>query len=149
MSLKEKVLADLKASMKAQNAERLEAIRFFQAAIKNREIELRPETISDQDIVAVAKKLSAQLKDSIEQFTKGGRTELAAKESAQLLVIEEFLPKQMPKADLEKIIDQVIAESKASSIKDMGNVIKGTIAKTQGAADNKLISEIVKNRLNA
>jgi uncharacterized protein YqeY len=149
MSLKEKVLADLKASMKAQNAERLEAIRFFQAAIKNREIELRPETISDQDIVPVAKKLSAQLKDSIEQFTKGGRTELAAKESAQLLVIEEFLPKQMPKADLEKIIDQVIAESKASSIKDMGNVIKGTIAKTQGAADNKLISEIVKNRLNA
>lgn len=148
MSLKERVLGDLKEAMKAKDEARLAAIRFMQAAIKNREIELRPNAITDADILLVMKKICSQLKEAIEQFTTGGRPELAAKEAAQLKVIESYMPKQLPREELVKIIDQVIAETKATSIKDMGNVIKGAIAKTQGAADNKMISEIVKGRLN-
>jgi uncharacterized protein YqeY len=148
MGLKETVLADLKEAMKNKDEARLAAIRFLQAAIKNREIELRPNAINDQEIIHVIKKICNQLKEAIEQFKNGGRPELADKEAAQLKVLESYLPQQMSRADLEKIIDLVIAETKAQSVKDMGNVIKSTIAKTQGAADNKLISEIVKGRLN-
>ena len=148
MSVRDQVLADMKTAMKAKDAARLEAVRFLQAAIKNKEIEVRPKEITDEDVLAVVKKISKQLKDAIEQYEGAGRTELADKEKAQLAVIETYLPAQLPREQLEKIIEEVIAESGASSMKDMGNVIKGTIAKTQGAADNKTISEIARAKLN-
>ena len=147
MSLKEKVLADLKTAMKEKDEVRLSSVRLLQAAIKNKEIELRPKEISDEDILAVAKKMSKQMKDSIEQYQNAGRQELVDKEKAQLVFIEEYLPKQMGREDLEKLIDQVIAEVKATSIKEMGAVIKGTMAKAAGAADGKLVSEIAKSKL--
>ncbi len=147
MAMKETVLADMKAAMKSQDATKLSAIRFLQAAIKNREIELRPAAITDQDVMSVIKKICNQHKDSIEQFTKANRPDLADQEKVQLAILETYLPTMMAREDLEKIITQVIAETKASSAKDMGAVIKGTIAKTAGAADNKMISEIVKAKL--
>ena len=147
MTMKETILADLKTAMKNQEAVRLSALRFLQSAIKNKEIELRPNAIGDQDVLSVIKKICNQHKDSIEQYTKAGRQDLVDQEKAQLQVVESYLPKQMSKADLEKVITQVIAEIKASSVKDMGAVIKATIAKTAGAADNKAISEIVKTKL--
>lgn len=148
MSIREQVLADMKTAMKAKDAARLEAVRFLQAAIKNKEIEVRPNEITDEDVLSCVKKISKQLKDAIEQYEGAGRTELAEKEKAQLTVIEAYLPTQMPREQLEKIIEEVIAETGASSMKDMGNVIKGTIGKAQGAADNKTISEIAKAKLN-
>ncbi|MEQ1665144.1 MAG: GatB/YqeY domain-containing protein [Bdellovibrionales bacterium] len=145
--MKETILADLKVAMKNQEAEKLSAIRFLQSAIKNKEIELRPNAITDADILAVLKKICNQHKDSIEQYTKANRKDLVDQEAAQLKIMEHYLPKQMSREDLEKIITQVIAETKASSVKDMGAVIKATIAKTAGAADNKTISEIIKTKL--
>jgi uncharacterized protein YqeY len=147
MGMKETILADLKVAMKNQEAEKLSAIRFLQSAIKNKEIELRPNAITDADILAVLKKICNQHKDSIEQYTKANRKDLVDQEAAQLKIMEHYLPKQMSREDLEKIITQVIAETKASSVKDMGAVIKATIAKTAGAADNKTISEIIKTKL--
>ncbi len=147
MGMKETILADLKSAMKNQEAVKLSAIRFLQAAIKNREIELRPAVITDQDVMAVLKKIVNQHKDSIEQFKTASRQDLVDQEQAQLTILEGYLPQQMPREELEKLITQVIAEIKASSVKDMGNVIKATIAKTAGAADNKIISEIVKSKL--
>lgn len=148
MGIKETVLADIKSAMKNQETVKLSALRFLQAAIKNREIEVRPNAITEQDVMAVLKKVCSQMKDSIEQYTKAGRQDLVDQERAQLTVLEAYLPKQLPREELEKVITQVIAETKASSIKDMGAVIKGTIAKTAGAADNKMISEIVKSKLS-
>lgn len=148
MGLKEQVLADLKEAMKVKDEARLAAIRFLQAAIKNREIEVRPNAITEQDIIAVVRKLVNQLKDAITQYEQAGRTDLADKEKAQLKVVEGYLPAQMSREDLEKVIAQVMTEVNAQSIKDMGNVIKGVITKTAGAADNKLISEIVKSKLS-
>lgn len=147
MGMKETVLADMKTAMKTQEAVKLSALRFLQAAIKNREIELRPNAITDQEVLSVVKKICNQHKDSIEQYTKANRQDLVDQERAQLTILEAYLPAQMPREELEKIITQVIAETKASSAKDMGAVIKGTIAKTAGAADGKLISEIVKSKL--
>lgn len=147
MSLKDKVLADMKEAMKAKEEVRLGAIRFLQAAIKNREIELRPATITDQDIIAVVRKMTNQIKDAISQFEAAGRADLADKEKAQIKFIEHYLPQQMSREDLEKIIAGVMTELKATSVKEMGAVIKGTIALTAGAADSKMISEIVKSKL--
>lgn len=148
MSLKDQVLADMKEAMKAREEVRLGAIRFLQAAIKNREIELRPETITDTEIIAVVRKMTNQIKDAISQFEAAGRADLADKEKAQIKFIEHYLPQQMSREDLEKIITGVMTELKATSVKEMGAVIKGTIALTAGAADSKMISEIVKSKLS-
>jgi uncharacterized protein YqeY len=148
MGLKETVLGDLKTAMKDKDEARLAAIRFLQAAIKNKEIEVRPNTVSEQDIIAVVRKIGNQLKDAITQFEQAGRTDLADKEKAQLKVIEAYLPQQMSREALEKVIAEVMKETGAASIKDMGTVIKATQAKTAGAADGKMISEIVKAKLS-
>lgn len=148
MAMRETILADIKTAMKNQEAVKLSALRFLQSAIKNKEIELRPNAITDQDVMAVIKKICNQHKDSIEQYAKANRQDLVDQEKSQLVILETYLPKQMSKEEIEKIISQVIADTKASSIKDMGAVIKATMAKTAGAADGKLISEIVKSKLN-
>lgn len=148
MGLKETILADLKSAMKNQEAVRLSALRFLQSAIKNREIELRPNAITDQDVLSVIKKICNQHKDSIEQYTKANRQDLVDQEKAQLTILEGYLPKALPREEVEKIVAQVMAETKATSMKEMGAVIKGVIAKTAGAADNKMISEIVKSKLS-
>jgi uncharacterized protein len=147
MGLKETILADMKEAMKTQQTVKLSALRFLQAAVKNREIELRPATITDQEVMSVIKKICNQHKDSIEQFTKASRPDLVDQEVAQLKILETYLPKQMSREDIEKLVSSVIAETKASSIKDMGGVIKAVIAKAAGAADGKLVSELVKTKL--
>ncbi len=147
MGLKEKILEDMKAAMKSQEADRLSAIRFLQSAVKNREIELRPNAIDDQEIIGVIKKLAKQRKDSIEQFEKAGRTDLADKEKFELTVLEGYLPSQMSSEQVTKIVEEVIAALGANSMKQMGAVIKEVQARTSGSADNKLISEVVKARL--
>ena len=148
MAMKETVLAEIKTAMKNQDAVRLSALRMLQSAIKNREIELRPAAITDQDILTVIKKICNQHKDSIEQYTKANRQDLVDQEKAQLAVLDGYLPKQMSREDVEKLVIQAIAEVKATSAKDMGTVMKAVIAKAGGAADNKVVSEIVKSKLS-
>jgi uncharacterized protein len=147
MGLKEKILDDMKSALKSQETERLGTIRFLQAAVKNREIELRPNLIDDQEIINVIKKLTKQRKDSIEQFEKAGRDDLVKKEKFELGVLETYLPAQLSTENLGQIVTDVIAQLGANSIKQMGAVIKEVQSRTGGAADNRQLSELVKSRL--
>lgn len=147
MSLREKILEDIKSAMKNKEADRLGAVRFLQAAIKNREIELRPNAITEQDIVGVIKKMAKQRKDSISEFEKAGRNDLVDKEKFELKVLEEYLPQQMSEEQVAGVVSEVIAAMGANSVKQMGAVMKEVIAKTGGLADGKMISELVKSKL--
>jgi len=147
MQIREKLTADMKEAMKSKDQIRLEAIRFLQAAIKNREIELRPNPISQDEVLGVVKKMVKQRKESIEQYQSAGRQDLVDKEASELKILEGYLPAQMSKEQIEKLVIETISELKAASIKDMGPVMKAVIAKSQGAADNKLVSEVIKSKL--
>ena len=147
MSLREKILEDIKVAMKNKQPERLSAVRFLQSAIKNREIELRPNAITEQDVVGVIKKMAKQRKDSIAEFEKAGRQDLADKEKFELSVLEEYLPQQMSAEDVAKIVDEVIKAQGATNQKQMGAVMKEVMAKTAGLADGKVISDLVKRKL--
>ena len=149
MSLREQVLADMKEAMKTRQADRLSAIRMLQAAMKNKEIELRPNEMTEQDALSVVKKLTKQRKDSIEEYAKAGRQDLVDKEAFELTVLEAYLPPQLTKEQIEKMVDEVIAALGAKDLKQMGAVIKEVQAKAAGAADGKTISEVVKSRLQA
>ena len=149
MSLREKVLEDIKEAMKTKQAERLSAIRMLQAAIKNREIELRPNPINEQEVQGVVRKLAKQRIDSIAEFEKAGRQDLADKEKFELGVLEAYLPAQMSAEQVAKLVDEVIQATGANSIKQMGAVVKEVMAKAGGMADGKTISDLVKSKLQA
>lgn len=147
MSLKETISNDMKTAMKARDADTVSALRMVNSALKNLEIEVRPKELTDDDVIGVLKKLSKQRKDSIEQFQKAGRDDLVASEQKELSVLEKYLPEQMSEAQITEIVAAVIAETGAASIKDMGKVMGAVTQRTQGAADNKLVSQIVKSKL--
>ncbi len=148
MEIREQLTSDMKTAMREKNQVRLDTIRFLQAAIKNREIELRPTAISADDVLGVIKKLVKQRKESIEQYVAANRQDLADKEAVELKILETYLPGQLGKEQIEAAVVAVIAELKASTIKDMGPVMKAVMAKTGGAADNKTVSEIIKAKLS-
>lgn len=147
MELRDRIMADVKTAMKEKETLKLNTLRFLQAAIKNREIELRPNPITMDDVLAVLKKTVKQRKESIEQYTAAARQDLVDQETAELKVLESYLPAQLSREQIEKAVLEVIAALGAKSIKDMGAVMKETIAKTAGAADNKIVSEIIKSKL--
>jgi uncharacterized protein YqeY len=149
MSLKEKILEDIKNAMKNKEADRLSAVRFLQSAVKNREIELRPQTITDQDILAVIKKLAKQRKDSIFEFEKANRNDLVEKEKFELGVLEAYLPQQLSADQIAKVVTEVVQALGAKDMKQMGAVIKEVQARTGGAADGKTISDLVKKQLSS
>ncbi|MCJ8275534.1 MAG: GatB/YqeY domain-containing protein, partial [Bdellovibrionales bacterium] len=140
MSLKEQILADIKDAMKAKEADKVSTLRMVNSSIKNKEIEVRPNELTEQDVLSVLKKLSKQRKDSIEQFQKAGRDDLVQQEQKELQIIEGYLPEQMGEDQVKAIVQEVINETGASSMKDMGKVMQAVLAKTDGAADNKLVS---------
>lgn len=148
MNLKERILDDIKECMKSKEADRLSAVRMLQAAVKNREIELRPNAINDQEIIGVIKKIIKQRQDAIEQFTQAGRNDLADKEKFELQVMQKYLPPQLDKAQIESIVAEVIAVIGAKTMKDMGSVMRAVQEKTAGNADNKLVSEVIKSKLS-
>lgn len=146
--LKAQITEDIKTAMRAKDALRLDTLRFLQSAVKNREIEMRPATITDEEVMGVLKKLIKQRKESIDQFTKAGRTDLADKEQKELTFMEVYLPTQMDKGQIEALVAKVVTDLNASSVKDMGKVMKEVLARSAGAADSKLVSEAVKAKLN-
>ncbi len=148
MGLRESISNDMKEAMKAKDAAKLSALRMVQSAFKNREIELRPEPINEEELQVVLKKLVKQRKESIEQYTAANRQDLVDAETAELKLLETYLPAQMSREKVEEIVSKVIADTGAKSPKDMGAVIKEAIARSGGAADNKTISEIAKARLS-
>lgn len=147
MALRDKLNDDIKAAMKAREAEKLAALRLLSAAVKQREVDERI-TLDDTGVVAVIEKMLKQRKDSIEQFTKGGRQELADKEAAEITLIEGYLPKSVSAEEIDAKIKETLAEMGSPTIKDMGAVMKATMAKFAGArVDGKAVSEAVKKAL--
>ena len=147
MSLKQQIISDLTASMKAQDAARTSTLRMVKAGIMNREIEKGGE-LNDEELAKLLRSMVKQRKDSVEQFEKGARQELADKEKAEIEIIEAYLPQGASPEEIEQAVSAAIAETGASSIKDMGKVMKATQAQLAGKnADGRALSEIVKSRL--
>ena len=149
--IRDDIKAALVTAMKARDAERTAAIRLIQAALKNRDIEMRTGAgASDDDVVVteVLQKMAKQRRESIEMFEKGGRAELAAAEQAELGVIEGFLPRQMDEAETKAAIAAVVAELGASSLKDMGRVMAAVKERHAGALDMSKTSGLVKAALS-
>ena len=147
MSLKDKIIGDLTAAMKAKDANRLSVLRMVKANIMNRQIE-KGADLTDEEITKALQTLVKQRRDSIEQYEKAGRTELAEKEKSEISVIEDYLPQAASKEEIEQAVAEAVKETGASSIKEMGAVMKAALAKLEGkSADGKLVSETVKAKL--
>jgi uncharacterized protein len=149
MSLIEQIQSDITAAMKARAEQRLSTLRMVKSALKNREIE-KMAPLDDKESQAVLATLIKQRKDSVEQFTKGGRQEMADKEAAEIVLIESYLPKAAGEAEIVAGVKAVIAETGSPTMKDMGTVMKNAMARFSGAGmrvDGKLVSETVKREL--
>jgi hypothetical protein len=148
MEILPKIMNEIKEAMRSKDSVKLGTLRFLQSAIKNREIEMRPTPITDDEVMAVIKKLVKQRKESIEQYKAGNRQDLVDQEAAELKILETYLPSQMTKEQVEKLVVDVMTALNAKTIKDMGPVMKEVLAKSGGAADNKLVSELVRAKLS-
>jgi uncharacterized protein YqeY len=147
MRLRDKISEDLISAMKSKEAERLSVLRMMKAAVKNREIELRRE-LEDDQVVQVLLTLVRQRKDSIEQFIKGSRLDLADKEAAEIKVIEKYLPAFVTDEEIGNVIEAVLAEIGSPSLKDMGRIMKACMARFSGRpVDGSKVSELVKAKL--
>jgi len=148
MSLKERVQEDMKSAMRAADKDRLATVRLILAAIKQREVDERI-VLDDAQVLSVLDKMVKQRRESITQFEAGGRSDLVAKERAELEIISGYLPAQLDEAQLDAMIQAAMAETGASSIKDMGKVMGLIKAKAQGRADMALVGARIKARLTA
>ena len=149
MSLSKQIVTDLTAAMKSQDAARTSTLRMVKAAMMNRQIEKGAE-LDDDDMQKLLRSLVKQRRDSIEQYEKAGRQELVDKEAAEIVVIETYLPQAASKEEIEQAVTAAIAETGASSMKDMGKVMKAVQAALAAKnADGRLVSEVVKSKLSA
>ena len=146
--LEDQLQKDYIQAMKDRDAVKSSTVNFLRAQLKNVRIEKRSEALEDKDVIAVIKKQIKQRQDSIEQYEKGGRNDLADKETAEMAILKTYLPEELSGEVLQQLVDQAVAETGAQSMKDMGNVIKAVAAKAQGKADNRVISELVKKALS-
>ena len=151
MSLVEQIQKDITAAMKAREEQRLSTLRMVKAALKNREID-KMAPLDDKESQAVLTTLIKQRKESVEQFTKGGRQEMADKEAAEIVLIETYLPKAAGETEVVAGVKAVIAEMGSPTMKDMGAGMKNAMARFSGAGmrvDGKMVSEAVKRELQA
>jgi uncharacterized protein YqeY len=148
MTLTKQIVTDLTAAMKAQDAGRTSTLRMVKAAMMNRQIEKGSE-LDDDDMQKLLRSLVKQRRDSIEQYEKAGRQELVEKEKAEIEVIETYLPQAASHDEIEQAVAAAIAETGATSMRDMGKVMKAAQAALAGKnADGRLISEVVKSKLS-
>ena len=145
--LKLSITADMKTAMKTGDKERLGTIRLILSAIKQQEVDTRKD-LSDTDIIALLDKMTKQRRESIEQYTKAGRDDLAAKEESELEVIREYLPSQLSEAEIADLIDEAIRSTGAESMRDMGKVMGILKPQMQGRADMSTVSGLIKDRLS-
>ena len=147
MTLSEQIISDMTASMKAHDAPRTSTLRMVKAAMQNRQIEKGGE-LDDEEMGKLLRSLVKQRRDSVEQYEKGGRQDLADKEKAEIAVIEAYLPQAASREQIEAAVAAAIAETGASSMKEMGKVMKSVQAALAGKnADGRTVSEIVKSKL--
>jgi uncharacterized protein YqeY len=149
MSLNDKVGADITTAMKAKDAARLSALRMLKAAIMNKGVE-KGRDLEDAEVLQVVASLVKQRRDSIEQFSKAGRTDLVEKETGEIAVLEAYLPPAATAAEIDAAVSAAVAETGASSPKDMGKVMKAVMPMLAGKnADGKAVSEAVRRKLGA
>ena len=143
MSLQQRLSDEIKTAMLAKDAERLSTLRLLKSAVGYTQIERKTENLSDAEVIALVQKEVKKRRDSIEQFEKGGRTDLVEKEKKELTVLQSYLPQPLSPEELEQLVRAAIQEAGATSKKDMGAVIKAVQAKAAGRADGKTISGVV------
>ena len=147
MSLKDQIIKDMTASMKAKDAARTSTLRMCKAALQNREIE-KGGPLDDDELMKLLRSLVKQRRDSVEQYQKGGRQDLVDKEQAEIAVIESYLPLGASQAEIEQAVSEAINETGATSMKDMGAVMKAAMTRLAGKnADGRMVSETVKSKL--
>ncbi len=146
MSLKEQIRSDMKDAMRAAEKDRLSVIRMLLAAIQTREIETR-EDLSDNEVMQIVEKQIKQRKDSAKQFTDAGHDDRAAQELSEGEILQTYLPEQLGEAELKSMLNEVLAATGASSMKDMGKVMAAIREKAQGRADMGALSALVKSKL--
>src|SRR5580692_8149031 len=146
MALRERLTEDMKTAMRAADKERLGTVRLALAAIKQREVDERV-SLDDAQILGVIEKMIKQRREAITQFESGGRADLVAKETAEIAVLQQYLPAQMSAAEVDALIQEAIATTGASSMKDMGKVMAAVKAKAQGRTDMGALSALIKQKL--
>ena len=145
--LKNQIIADMKSAMKAKDSATLKAVRMIVEAIKQKEVDTREE-LDDQGILAVIQKMVKQRKDSIDQFTQAGRDDLVSVEEAELKVINLYMPKQLSESEIESVVDQVISQTGASGMQDMGKLMGVLKGELSGKTDMGIVSKIIKSKLS-
>ena len=149
MKLFDRIGQDITAAMRAKDQARLAPLRMAKAALMNREVE-KGRALEEPEVEQVIASLIKQRRDSIEQFTKGGRPELAAREAAEITLLETYLPPPVDQAAIEAAVDAVVAETGASGAKDLGRVMKGVMSRLAGqTVDGKVINQLVRQKLGA
>lgn len=146
MSLADRIKDDMKQAMRERDKDRLGTIRLILAAMKQQEVDSRKE-LTEDDVLAILNKMVKQRRDSIDQFTKAGRDELAAKEQSEIETIQEYLPEQLSQEDIMTLVDEAIAATGAESMRDMGKVMGMLKPKLQGRADMGQVSGLIKSKL--
>jgi uncharacterized protein YqeY len=146
MELRSKIEEALKNAIRNKNENAKDAIRMLITALKVKEKEIKRQP-AETEIYQVISTLIKQRRDSVDQYREGGRADLAAKEEDEIRILQDFAPKQLSPEELEKIVDEAVVESGASSQKDMGRVMKILMPKVAGRADGKTVNELVRRRL--
>ena len=148
MPLNEQIAADMTAAMKAKDAPRLSALRMLKAAVMNKGMVEKGRDLEDAEVLQVVASLVKQRRDSVEQFAKAGRTDLVDKETAEIAILEHYLPPAVSAEEIEAAVDGAIAETGATSVKDMGKVMKAVMPKLAGKnADGKAVNDAVRRKL--
>jgi len=147
MGLEERLVEEMKQAMKSNDKGKLSTIRMIRSTVQNKEIELR-KPLDDDGILRVIQGMVKKSEESIEQFKVGGRMDLVEKEMKEIETLKSFLPQPLSREEVLKIIDQTIEETKASSLKDLGKVMKSIMPKLGGKVDGTLVNQLVKERLS-
>ena len=144
----ERIESDFKTAMKEKNEIKLRTLRMLKAAIRNKEIEKKLKSLPETEILEIIQKQIKQRKDSISDFEKGNRQDLAAKEKGEVSILEQYLPKQLTEAEIKALVEKAIKTTGATTKSDMGKVMKELMPQLTGKADGKLVSQIVSSCLN-
>jgi len=147
MGLEERLVEEMKQAMKSNDKAKLSTIRMIRSAVKNKEIDLR-KPLDDDAISRVIQGMVKKSEESVEQFKAGGRMDLVEKETKEIEIMKSFLPQPLSREEVLKVIDQTIEETKASSLKDLGKVMKTVMPKLGGKVDGALVNQLVKERLS-
>ena len=148
MTLQEKIQSHLSDAMRSKDQLRLSVLRMMKTAVKNKEVE-KMKPLEEAEVIAVLNTLVKQRKDSVEQFRKGSREELAQKEEAEIKIIEEYLPAAASDDEIRRAVEEAVQETGAASMKDMGKVMKATMSRLAGkTVDGSRVSQLVKEKLS-